>query len=380
MPICRGASRQRHDNSGITEDWHPMSGTRRVLVTGAGGLVGAWVTAALCALPGRFCVRVLVRSREKLARALAPLGVAVADIEVADGDITDATAVARAVADCDAVVHCAGLYSADVTELPLLTATNVRGTQIVMEAARAVDADPLVHVSSYLAMFPPRGAVQRADDPVTEPKSAYAKTKAAADRIARRHQDAGAPVVIVYPGAIHGPHDPTFSATPAYLADAIRKDELLVNEGGRPYVDVRDIAQLIVKALEPGLGPRRFMLGGPFVRDEEFHALLCELLQHPVTARRVPGWLLRAIGRIGDLRRVLTGHAPELTYEAACVITQSRPCDDNAAIALLGRPLTDIRTMLHDLLLWMYQAGHLDAAQAGPALVAEAARRETRRS
>ena len=73
-----------------------MSGTRRVLVTGAGGLVGAWVTAALCALPGRFCVRVLVRSRDKLAQALAPLGVAVAGIEVADGDITDAAAVARA--------------------------------------------------------------------------------------------------------------------------------------------------------------------------------------------------------------------------------------------------------------------------------------------
>ena len=44
----------------------------------------------------------------------------------------------------------------------------------------------------------------------------------------------------------------------------------------------------------------------------------------------------------------------------------------------LGRPLTDIRTLLHDLLLWMYQAGHLDAAQAGPALVAEAERLQPR--
>lgn len=357
-----------------------MSETRRVLVTGASGLVGAWATAALCAQPERFRVRVLVRSRDKLAKALAPLGVGVDALEVADGDITDPATVARAVAGCNAVVHCAGLYSADVTELPLLRRTNVTGTQIVLDAARAAGVDPVVHVSSYLAMFPVRASVQRADDPVTEPKSAYAKTKAEAERIARRHQDAGAPVVIVYPGAIHGPHDPTFSATPAYLADAIRRDELLVNEGGRPYVDVRDIAELIVKALEPGLGPRRFMLGGPFVRDEEFLQLLCELLQHPVTARRVPGWLLRAIGRIGDLRRVLTGREPQLTYEAACVITRSVPCDDAAAIALLGRPLTDIRTLLHDLLLWMYQAGHLDAAQAGPALVAEARQPETRRS
>ncbi|MBK9467970.1 MAG: NAD-dependent epimerase/dehydratase family protein [Gammaproteobacteria bacterium] len=357
-----------------------MSDARRILVTGASGLVGAWVTKALCAQPERFRVRVLVRSRDKLARALAPLGMSPETLDVAEGDITDSAAVARAVVHCDAVVHCAGLYSADVTELALLRKTNVTGTQIVLDAARAAGADPVVHVSSYLAMFPPRGAVQRADDPVTEPSSAYAKTKAEAERIARRHQDDGAAVVIVYPGAIHGPHDPTFSATPAYLADAIRSNALLVNEGGRPYIDVRDVAELIVKSLEPGLGPRRFMLGGPFVPDGQFHALLCELLQHPVTAKRVPGWLLRAIGRIGDMRRVLTGREPQLTYEAACVITRSVPCDDAAAIALLGRPLTDIRTLLHDLLLWMYQAGHLDAAQAGPALVAEARELETNRS
>lgn len=355
-----------------------MSEPRRVLVTGASGLVGAWVVADLCAQQGRFRVRVVVRSPEKLQKALAPLGVDPVQLEILTGDITDAVAIAGAVADCDAVVHAAGLYSADVTELPLLVETNVTGTAIVLDAARAAGADPIVHVSSYLAMFPTKAKIQRAEDPVTEPRSAYARTKAEAERIARRHQAEGAPVVVLYPGAIHGPWDPTFGATPAYLADAIRKDELLVNEGGRPYVDVRDVAELIVKTLEPGLGPRRFMLGGPFVPDEEFHRLLCELLGRQIKARRVPGWLLRAIGRLGDLRRVLTGREPQLTYEAACVITQSRPCDDSAAVALLGRPLTDIRTLLHDLLLWMYQAGHLDAAQAGPALVAEAERLQPR--
>jgi len=357
-----------------------MSDSRTVLVTGAGGLVGAWTVAGLCAREKCFRVRALVRSPAKLVQALAPLGVAPSAIEIAEGDITDSASVARALSGCQAVVHAAGLYSADVTQEPLMTRTNVTGTATVLDAARTAGADPVVHVSSYLALFPPEGTVQRATDPVTEPRSAYARTKAEAERIARRHQSEGAPVVIVYPGAIHGPWDPTFSATPAYLAEAIRRGAMLVNEGGRPYVDVRDVAALIVKTLEPGLGPRRFMLGGPFVRDEEFHRLLCELLGHPIKAQRLPGWILRAIGRLGDLRRVLTGREPELTYEAACVVTQSRPCDDDDAIALLGRPLTDIRTLLHDLLAWMYLAGHLDAAQAGPVLVAAAQRLRQRES
>ena len=103
------------------------------------------VTKALCAQPERFRVRVLVRSRDKLARALAPLGMSPETLDVAEGDITDSAAVARAVVHCDAVVHCAGLYSADVTELALLRKTNVTGTQIVLDAARAAGADPVVH-------------------------------------------------------------------------------------------------------------------------------------------------------------------------------------------------------------------------------------------
>jgi len=345
---------------------------RRILVTGATGLVGAHVVAALCADPARFRVRLLLRSPQKLPRALLPLGVDQDALEIVHGDITDAASVARAIAGCDAVVHAAGMYSADVTEYALMQQTNVDGTAVVLDGACSAGCDPVLHVSSYLALFPPRGSVQRAEDPVTQPRSAYARTKAEAERIARAHQHNGAPVVTIYPGAIHGPLDPTFGASPAYLADAIRKREMLVNAGGRGYADVRDLAALIVRALEPGLGPRRLMFGGNYVSDEQVHAWLCELVQQPIKARRIPGWLLRGMGRIGDLLRVITGREPQLTYEAACVVTRSVPCDDSAALALLGREPIDARRSLHDLLLWMHQAGHLNASEAGPALASEA--------
>jgi nucleoside-diphosphate-sugar epimerase len=340
----------------------------RVLLTGATGLVGVHVAARLANASERFRVRALVRSPAKLAAVLAPLGVHAGGVEAVAGDITDTTSVRSAMAGCDAVVHAAGLYSADVTEESLMQSINVEGTRCVLGAAIDAGCDPVVHVSSYLALFPPQGLVQRASDPVTAPRSAYARTKADAERIARECQARGAPVVTLYPGAIHGPEDPTFGASPAYLAEAIRTRRMLVNRGGRGYVDVRDLAELVERCLVSGHGPRRLMCGGRHVADTEVHALLCRLSGQPIRALRIPGALLRGMGRLGDLKRMLTGRAPALTYEAACVITRSVPCDDTDALTLLGRQYLDMGASLRDLLAWMARAGHLQPDEAVGAL------------
>ena len=347
----------------------------KVLVTGAGGLVGAHAVAALAREPRCFTIRVLARDRARLLAALAPLGVTAEHVEIVLGDVTDAATVTAAVTGADAVIHAAGLYSHDVNDAPRMHDTNVLGTRCVLEAAVTAGADPVVHVSSYLALFPPAGSIQRASDPVTRPRSAYARTKADAEQIARDMQDRGAPVVTLYPGAIHGPLDPTFGASPGYIAESIRKRQMLVNPGGRGYIDARDLAALLERTLEPGLGPRRLMCGGSYVADEEIRTLLSGLTGQPIKALRIPGPMLRAMGRIGDAAQLLTGRSPALSYEAACVITRSVPCEDTKALALLGRPWLPIEDSLRDLLVWMRQAGHLTASDAGPAI--DAIARET---
>lgn len=342
----------------------------RILLTGATGLVGAHAAAALHR--EGHALQVLLRRPERLAAVLAPLGVAEGAIACARGDVTDRHAVEAAVAGCDAVLHAAGLYSADVRQEALMQAVNVEGTRNVLACAVAAGCSRVIHVSSYLALFPPRAAVQRADDPVTSPRSAYARTKAEAERIARALQAEGAPVTTLYPGAIHGPEDPTFGASPAYIAESIRTLRMLVNPGGRGYIDVRDLAALIARAVSEPDAPRRIMCGGRHVPDAEVHGILCRLTGRPIAALRIPGAVLRTMGRLGDLWRVLSGRTPQLTYEAACVITRSVPCDDAAALALLGHDYLPIEDSLRDLLVWMRRAGHLSAEEAGAAICAAA--------
>ena len=118
--------------------------------------------------------------------------------------------------------------------------------------------------------------------------------------------------------------------------------------------------------LAPGLGPRRFMCGGPYETDAAVLALLRELTGRDIRAQRVPDTVLRIMGRLGDLYRLLTGRQPRIDYDVAMVLTRSVPCDDAPAVALLNRPFRDFRESMQDLLVWMRHAGHLSAEEAGP--------------
>ncbi|GAB3279724.1 SDR family NAD(P)-dependent oxidoreductase [Parahaliea aestuarii] len=329
----------------------------KVLITGATGLVGLF--AAVQCLRDRHTVRVLVRDSDKFNRCLAPFDLTVEHFEIAQGDITDAASLTPAMAGCDALIHCAGIFSDRLQDAEKLQNINVDACRDVLNKAVALGMDPVVHVSSYLALFPPAGKVQTADDRVARPKAMYTRTKAAAEQIARDLQDAGKPVVTIYPGSVQGPHDPTFSIGSQLLAQAIRSGRYLVTEGGRSFTDVRDLAHLLSKLLQAGRGPRRIMCGGYYLSYEEQRALLEKVSGRSIKAQSIPGPLLRFMGSSADLISRLSGRQFALTREAAEVLTRSVPCDDQPGLIDPGYPLVGAEQSFRDLVDWMAEAGKL---------------------
>jgi len=61
-------------------------------------------------------------------------------VETALGDVTEPTAVERALAGCDAVLHAASVFSLDARKAGEMNAVNVRGTEVVLGAARVGSA------------------------------------------------------------------------------------------------------------------------------------------------------------------------------------------------------------------------------------------------
>ena len=153
----------------------------KVLVTGGTGFVGSHSVAAL--LSQGHQVRLLVRSPDQVARGLSPLGAA--DVESVLGDVTAPQSVKEAMTGCDAVLHAAAVYSIDPRAASRIRETNVRAAENVLGTAVRRGLDPVVHVSSYVALLPPQGAVLTPDSPVKRPRGTYSRSKAESERIAR---------------------------------------------------------------------------------------------------------------------------------------------------------------------------------------------------
>jgi nucleoside-diphosphate-sugar epimerase len=327
----------------------------KVLLTGATGYLGSHTAQALSAAGHQ--VRVLVRSREKAQRVLGGRGI---PFELWPGDMTDAEDVGRALEGCEAVVHAAATVFGGEEVLD----ANIAGVRNVVGGAAQRRLDPVVYVSTIVSMFPPPGPVATTGDPVASLWTTYGRSKSEGERIARELQAEGAPVTIVYPGGIYGPDDPGFGETLKGLQAALRFG-WPITSGGAPVVDVRDVARVITAALQPGRGPRRYLAGGHFLTWAE-QADLCDRLTG-VRARRLPAppALLRGVGRLLDALKRLVPLEYPLTYEAALIMTQMKPCDSRRTCDDLGLSFRPSEETLGDSIRWLYREGHLPARHAG---------------
>jgi len=330
----------------------------KVLVTGGTGFIGSHSVAAL--LSQGHQVRLLVRSRDRVARSLSPLGVAEAESVL--GDVTVPGSVEEAMAGCDAVLHAAAIYSFDARAAARIREVNVRGTEIVLGAAVRAGLDPIVHVSSYVALLPPGGAVLTPDSPVTRPHGAYSRSKAESELVARRHQEQGAPVVITYPGGVIGPHDPYLGESNRTMVEFINNG--LTMRGGGMWVDVRDVAKVHAAVMEPGRGPRRYMITGHYIALTDLTAALREIAGHHGRMVALPAGAAQAIGRMADfVQHIVPGRLP-LAYEGMWIAALQPHCDDSRTVKELGITPRDLRETLADTVRWLADQGHISLTQA----------------
>lgn len=332
----------------------------KVLVTGGTGFVGSHSAAALAAAGHE--VRLLARDPAKAERVLAARGFGAS--EVALGDVTDPASVARALDGCDGVLHAAAVVALEAHRAGEVHRTNARGVEVVLGEAHRCGLRSLVYVSSAAALFAADGPPIGPDSPVAAARSAYGRSKAEAELHARELLAAGAPLRITYPVGVIGPDDPGLSEMNRALRVLLR-DFVPLTSSGISIVDVRDLARLHLALLEGRAAPGRYVAGGHFLAWREVGALLERLTGRRLRKLPLPGALLRAAGRAGDLVKRLVPFDFPLTTEAMEFATRWPGADSAAAAEATGVWPRDPAESLADALRWLAAAGHLRADQVG---------------
>ena len=280
----------------------------RAFVTGGTGFVGGHLCRKLRKRGDD--VVALVRSPQK-AGLLRELGV-----EMVPGDLGDEEAIRKAVVGCDAVFHVAAMYEVGIpeSEKPAMYDANVKGTERVLDAAAEAGVGKIVYVSTVGVFGDTHGKVvdETFEREPTDFMSYYEETKFFAHELAKDRIAKGAPIVIVQPGGIYGPGDPSVLGI---MIKFIRKGMLpfyLMPEAGLNFVYVEDVADGILLAHEKGKVGESYVLGGELLNLKEAIDHICRAAGRKPPKRTMPEGALKMGLPFGRVIHRLTGLPPNM--------------------------------------------------------------------
>jgi dihydroflavonol-4-reductase len=330
-----------------------------VMLTGASGFLGIHVLRRL--LDEGHRVRAFVRTPSKLREHLSLVDADPDDprVEVVAGDMTDASAVREAVGGCDQAIHAAATFSYRRRDAERMLHENQTGTTTVLDAAIEAGCGGIVHVSSIAALLRP-GATLDHQSPLGVTLGPYTQSKVESERVARDRQDDGAPVSIVNPGAILGPHDPYLGESNEVIREILRGRLPTWPRGGMQWVDVRDTAAVVVASLDRP--------GGRYLVPGETVSLPHETLR-VVTGRRLPAVRMPVAAALPVLK---LGYYTDWSFlphavEGSRLIAQDTRVDHSATAADLGVEGRSLEESMRDTVRWLVDAGHVKPSAAGRA-------------
>lgn len=324
------------------------------LVTGANGHVGNNVCRLLVARGER--VRAMMRATAD------PAPLAGLDCEIVRGDILDPESTARAVAGCGRVYHTAAgfvMWSRD-PERDIIK-PSVDGTRHVLEAAAKAGVEKVMYTSTTGTIgfaLTPDGLIDETRFN-TVPHTHYVRGKIAAEReafaIAQRTK---LPITSIHPGLILGPRFFKLSESVRQVADFINQGMPVYFAGGFGVVDVEDVAQGAILAMDKGRNGERYITSGENVTVKGLFDRLAELTGLKPPGIKAPLPVMRALAATMELASKFTGTRPMIDRSQVDEFAGKYGYFDNSkAERELGYTYRDARETLRRTVAWLVDKG-----------------------
>jgi len=313
---------------------------------------------------GNTLVRKLAEKKEKI-RAIIPEGEDLAPLidtetEMQYADLRDYDSLSKAIKGCTRIFHLAGIISIKSSEWQKLYEVNVLGTRNVVRASLENGIGRLVYTSSIHALKePPRGTT--IDEAKTfEPQYGdYAKSKALASIEVLEGVKKGLDAVIVCPTGVIGPYDFKISEMGTLILKYAKSKTVFYIDGAYDFIDVRDVADGHILAMEEGKKGEVYILSGEKVTVSEIFSILEEVTTQKKTKLKIPLSIARFASIFTPFASLITGEKPIFTDYSISVLQSNSDVSSKKARENLKFNSRPIRESIKDSYEWFKKEGYI---------------------
>lgn len=236
----------------------------KVLVTGAGGFIGSHLAERIVKEGGE--VRALVHYNALGTHGWLDRSPMREQMEVVAGDLCDRDAVRGAMEGCRIVFHLGALIAIPYSyQAPLsYLRTNVEGTTHILQSARELGVERIVHTSSS-EVYGTAQYVPIDEGHSLQGQSPYAASKIGADKMVEAfHLSFGLPVVTIRPFNTFGPRQSARAVIPTVITQCLSGGKVVLGNLS-PTRDLNFVSNTVdgffAAGMAPGVEGRTINLG-----------------------------------------------------------------------------------------------------------------------
>ncbi len=325
----------------------------KVVVTGANGFLGSWLTRRL--LAEGHDVTALIRKTSDISELEG------IDPTYVYGDINDPASLEIAFKDKEIVFHLAGAIAYKKSERLLMEKVNVQGTQNVIDACTKLNTPQLLHLSSVVAVgasFKPEVLTEESNYAIQKLNLGYFETKRKAEQLVMAAVGENKiRAVCVNPSTIYGAGDAKKGSRKSQVKVAAGQFPFYTN-GGVNVVAVEDVVDGILLAAQKGKNGERYILSSQNITIKSLFEKIAAFAGVDAPKILMPDWGLHTLGTIGDSLNAL-GLKGGISRENAYTASMFHWFDSTKAQKELGFIPSSSDAAIENSVRWMKENGYL---------------------
>lgn len=325
---------------------------KQFIITGATGYIG-YVLVEKLLKKGYKPLKLLVRSQKSVDRFKD------LDVEAVIGSLLDENYLSEHITTGSVVFHLAGVINITSFNKAEVYETNYTATKLIADVCIKNNAEKLIYVSSSSAI-----STNKKEKLIAEPTTPlepnkvighYAKSKAmATNYILNKSKKGLLNATVAYPSAIIGPYDYFISSIGGVVLKYMNNKFPVYIKGKYNFVDVRDVADGLIKCYENGKNGQDYLLTGESVTLKEMFVILNEILKRDKMPIKIPLFLVYLILPFVSLYNLIFKKATVFTKTSLQILNLPSNFNNELAKKDLNFKPISAKQSFTDMINWFY--------------------------